>query len=139
MDTSVHEIYGIAKQQMAAVLLHAAAFDNNISKVALIAPYSSYRSIVLNLRYKPAFLHSTVPGSISIYDLPDLAAALAPKKLLLTGITDGNGNNSNTADIDNDLSIIKAAYRRHSQELLQIIPPSSFEQLTGHLINWLGK
>lgn len=138
-DTSVHEIYGIAQQQMAPVLLHAAAFDNNISKVALIAPYSSYRSIALNPYYKPAFLHSTVPGSIGVYDLPDLAAALAPKKLLLTGITDGNGNNSNTVDIDKDLSIIKAAYRRHSQELLQIIPPSSFEQLTGHLINWLGK
>jgi hypothetical protein len=128
LKKNYNEIYGLAKKQMAPVLLHAAAFDNNISKIALIEPYSSYRSIVMSPRYKPEFLHSTVAGAIGIYDLPDLAAGLAPKPLLLAGVTDGDGG----TDIDQDLSIIKTAYHNKAQ----IIP---IEHLTSQLTIWLEK
>ena len=121
-DSNVKEIYGIAKKQMAPVLLHAAAFNKDIHKIALVEPYSSYRSIAMNFQYNPDFLHSTVAGSVGVYDLPDLAASLAPKELLLIGVTDGNGNNNNTTEIDKDLSVIKAAYQRSAQDKLQIVP-----------------
>src|SRR5690606_3059413 len=40
-DSAV-EIYGLAKGEMAPVLLHAAAFDRTIENVALLRPYISY-------------------------------------------------------------------------------------------------
>jgi hypothetical protein len=135
----IHEIYGLAKEQMAPVLLHAASFDNNIKKIALLSPYSSWRSIGCNLKYEPAFIQTTVAGAIGVYDLPDLAASLAPKKLLLAGVTDGNGNSNNTTDIEKDLGVIKAAYSGRLQQQLQILPATSIEQLTSQLKSWLEK
>ncbi|RZS75041.1 alpha/beta hydrolase family protein [Pseudobacter ginsenosidimutans] len=132
------EIYGLAKKQMAPVMLHAAAFDNSIQKLALLGPYISWRSIVCNERYDPAFLYSTVPGAIGVYDLPDLAASLAGKKLLLAGITDGKGH-TDPIDIEKDLSVIRAAYKGETQHNLQILPFTSFEQMNGQLSNWLEK
>jgi len=134
----VKEIYGLAKKQMAPVLLHAAAFDKDISKVALIQPYSSYRVIVMDNDYEADFLHSTVAGSIGVYDLPDLEASLAPKALLIAGVTDANGNISNDADIVNDLSVVKAAYQRSAPNKLQIVSEGTISQLADKLKKWIG-
>jgi hypothetical protein len=84
-------------------------------------------------------MQTTVAGAIGVYDLPDLAASLAPKKLLLAGVTDGNGNSNNTTDIEKDLGVIKAAYSGRLQQQLQILPATSFEQLTSQLKSWLEK
>jgi hypothetical protein len=107
----INEVYGFARKEMAPVLLHAAAFDSAITRIALIEPFSSYRSIVMNRYYNPSFLHSTVPGALKAYDLPDLEACLAPRKLIMAGITDGNGKNTDTENINEDLAIIKIAYQ----------------------------
>ena len=137
-DLHFKEIYGFAKTQMAPVLLHAAAFDNDIEKVALINPYSSYRSIAMNERYNPHFIQSTVAGSIGIYDLPDLAASLAPKKILIVGVTDGNGSPDNSSDINKDLSVIRAAYEfKDAKDELQITPALSSAELNSALKSWL--
>jgi hypothetical protein len=134
----VKEIYGLAKQQLSPVLLHAAAFDKDIIKVALIQPYSSYRAIVMNNGYNPDFLHSSVAGSIGVYDLPDLAASLAPKDLLIAGATDANGNISNDAGIVNDFSVIKASYQRNAPNKLQIVNEGAISQIIDQLKKWMG-
>ncbi len=85
------EIYGVARGEMTPVLIHAAAFDPTIERVALVEPLSSYRSMVMNRFYNSGFIYGTVPGSLRAYDLPDLLASLAPRKLLLAGITDSLG------------------------------------------------
>ncbi len=136
-DSSIKEIYGLAKQQMAPVLLHAAAFHQEISKVALIEPYSSYRSIAMNPAYNPGFLQSTVPGSVGVYDLPDLEASLAPRKLLIAGITDGNGSNSNTTDIEKDMSFVQSVYHRRGPGKLQQVPAGSMDKLHEYFKIWI--
>ncbi|GAA5522623.1 hypothetical protein Asal01_02585 [Fodinibius salicampi] len=106
------EIYGLARQDMSPVLLHAAAFEPSISRVALLEPYSSYRSLIMNRFYDPGLHKSAVAGALKAYDLTDLAAALAPGKLLIAGMTNGAGEmvdiNSKTAG--KDLEVIKTAY-----------------------------
>ena len=109
--SGITEVYGFARKEMAPVLLHAAAFDSAITRIALIEPYSSYRSIVMNRFYDPKFIPGTVPGALKAYDLPDLAASLAPKKLMIAGVTDGYGKNTDTENINKDLAIIKTAYQ----------------------------
>jgi hypothetical protein len=109
--SGISEVYGFARKEMVPVLLHAAAFDSAITRIALIEPYSSYRSIVMNRFYDPKFVHSTVPGALKAYDLPDLAASLAPRKLMIAGVTDGYGKNTDTENINIDIAIIKIAYQ----------------------------
>jgi hypothetical protein len=117
----ISEVYGFARMEMAPVLLHAAAFDSSISRIALINPYSSYRSIVMNHYYDPNFVHSAVPGALKVYDLPDLAASLVPRKLLIAGVIDGSGKNSDAEDIIKDLDIIKIAYQNKKADLQLIL------------------
>jgi len=127
-DRGVDEIYGLAREEMAPVLLHAAAFEPAISRIALIEPYLSYRSIVMNRFYNPDLIPSTVPGALEAYDLPDLAASLAPRKLLIAGVKEGVDNNTTTdsVNIDDDLSVIKAAYqKRDAGGQLEIIEEPS--------------
>lgn len=131
------EIYGIAREEMAPVLLHAAAFEPAISRIALIEPYSSYRSVVMNRFYKYDFINSTVASSIGAYDLPDLAATLVPRKLLIAGITDGQGNTGDSASISADLAIIKAAYNfRNAGKELNIIP-GKYDKPYDHFLEWI--
>lgn len=135
-EYNAEEIYGLARKQMAPILLHAAAFDAGITRVALVEPYSSYRSIVMNKEYEPDFLHSTVPGSIGNYDLPDLAGSLAPRELLVFHTTDGKG--MHTQDIAEDLSVIKAAYQfRKAGEQLRVVPSEASVGLTEAFKKWL--
>lgn len=135
-DNNIQEIYGLAKNEMSPVLLHAAAFNKDITRIALIEPYSSYRSVVMNADYNSHFLHSTVPASIGIYDLPDLAASLAPRALLMAGITDGTGSSTNAKDINEDTLVIKAAYQyRNVENQLQIIPAA--ENYSEAYNNWI--
>jgi Acetyl esterase (deacetylase) len=128
----VQEIYGLAIQQMSPVLLHAAAFDKRISRVALIAPYASYLSMVMNEHYNPHFLHSTVSGSIGVYDLPDLAASLAPRKLMICGMADGSGSSADTQSIAESISVIALGYKQRgaAQQLQIVTGPMDFN-------NWL--
>jgi hypothetical protein len=85
-------VYGMAFREMAPVLLHASVFNPDISGVALLEPFSSYQSVVENRFYRSSFIPATVPGALTAYDLPDLAACIAPRKLLVAGMTDGSGN-----------------------------------------------
>lgn len=137
-EKNIKEIYGVAKREMSPLLLHVAAFDKDIKKIALLEPYSSYCSIVMNPRYDADFLHSTVPGAIGKYDLPDLAASLAPGKLLMVGVTDGNGDHTNTEDINKDISVIRAAYQnKKATDKLQIESVATKEELSKSLKRWL--
>jgi hypothetical protein len=134
----ISEVYGVARKELAPVLLHAAAFDMDISRIALIEPYSSYQSIVMNQFYSPKFVHSIVPGALTAYDLPDLEASLAPRKLLMTGVTDGNSNRTEIGSINKDLDIIKSAYHlRNADKQLNIVSLKPNEKLNDFLMEWI--
>ena len=135
----IKEVYGLAKREMAPVLLHAAAFDKNIVRIALIQPYSSYLSMVMNPHYKSYYLHSAVPGAIGKYDLPDLAGSLAPRKLLLLGPTNGSGKSLQGVDAERneDTRVIYDSYKRNASKL-QLIPGSTLSQISLHLKEWIA-
>jgi len=137
-NNEIIEIYGFARKEMSPVLLHAAAFEADITHIALIEPHSSYQSIVMNRFYDPRFVYSIVPGALTAYDLSDLAATLAPRKLLMVGVTDGTGNNADTASINKDLDIIKNAYHlRNADGLLNIVSPEPDKSSVSQIIEWL--
>lgn len=134
-----NEVFGVARREMAPVLLHAAAFDPAFSRVALIEPFSSYRSVVVNRYYKPFFVSGMVAGALNAYDLPDLAASIAPRPLLITGMTDANGLKPNPGESTLDTRIIEESFRaKNASSSLSIIPEvqaGKFEELFGRWIN----
>ena len=134
---AVTNIYGFAKKEMAPVLLHAASFDSTLSKIALMEPYCSYRSIVMNRFYKSSFIYSTVPGALHSYDLPDLAASLAPRGLFIAGTTDGNGEKSQPESIEKDLSVIRHAYEKRNASPQLLVNSESDEKTFRSLIDWM--
>ncbi len=137
-NSEINEVYGVARKEMAPVLLYAAAFDPSITRIALIEPYSSYFSIVKNRYYNPGFLYSTVPGALRAYDLPDLAASLAPRKLLMAGTTDGNGEKTDPEGISEDLTVIENAYKyRNAAGKLDIVSYEPAEMPFELLKEWI--
>jgi cephalosporin-C deacetylase-like acetyl esterase len=110
------EITGYAREIMAPVMLHASAFFDDIKNIILIEPYSSFFSVVVNRFYNSHFILSTVPGALKEYDLPDLAASLTPRRLIIAGAKDGTGENYDSISISKDLEVIKAAYRNKKAE-----------------------
>ena len=113
-EYSMDEIYGVARRELAPVLLHAGAFDANIDRVALVEPFMSYRSLVMNRFYETGFVHSTVAGALEAYDLPDLAASLAPRRLMISHILDQSGEVNFSEYTLDDISIIKRSYLYHN-------------------------
>ncbi|HKJ69195.1 MAG TPA: alpha/beta hydrolase family protein [bacterium] len=121
-------IGAVARQEMAPVLLHAAAFEPSLTKIALIGPLISYRTLVMDRRYNSYFIHAAVPGALTTYDLPDLAASLAPRKLLMANVTDEDGNLAGNELIETDLQIVKNAYQaQHAGDQLTIRRWQSFD------------
>ncbi|MSU65789.1 MAG: xylan esterase [Opitutus sp.] len=131
------EVYGVARREMTPVLLHAAAFDPGLTRLALLEPLSSYQSMVTNRFYNTAFVYSIVPGALGAYDLPDLAASLAPRKLTIAGMTDAAGNSAD-GRINDEIAIVRAAYRSQRAEgQLKIEALAPNEKPHGILTEWL--
>lgn len=116
------EVLGLAVGDMAPVLLHAAAFDKHITRIALLRPCPSWHSLVSSRIYRPELIQGAVAGATGVYDLPDLAASLAPRKLLIAGEMD-------------DASLIQKIYRQQQAEDKLKTAPA--EQLQASLKWWL--
>jgi hypothetical protein len=110
-ERKLSDVYALARKEMSPVLIHAAAFEPAVAGIALLDPISSYQSVVMNSFYNPKFVFSMVPGALKAYDLPDLEATLAPRKLLIADVTDGSGSTSDNESINRDLDIVRKAYR----------------------------
>jgi cephalosporin-C deacetylase-like acetyl esterase len=63
-------------------LLHAAALSSDFAALRLERPLISYEA-VLRQRVHQRILESVVPGALESYDLPQIAAAFAPKPLTI--------------------------------------------------------
>jgi cephalosporin-C deacetylase-like acetyl esterase len=87
-DVNQDRLSAIGIGELGPVLLHATAFDRSISDVVLVQSPTTYESFVLNRYYRPELVHAVVPGALREYDLPDLAATLAPRGLLLLNAID---------------------------------------------------
>jgi len=114
-DVDAAKISALARGDLFPALAHAAAFDERISRVALFAPLLSYRSLVLNQFYQPHYILSSVAGALTAYDLPDLYALIAPRKLLLVNPKDQNGRDASREQLDQDTEIVESAFEKQRQ------------------------
>ncbi len=137
-DVDHRDISIIAYGEMCPVAIHAAAFEGSISKVALIEPLISYRSIVMSRYYSTSFIHATVAGALTAYDLPDLAGCIAPRQLLMVNVTDQNKEKAGLELIEKDLAITRSAYTAAGAEGSLEIESLESEQVMDEILSsWL--
>lgn len=89
-EVDAGQIYGFGVGSGALTLLHAAVLDERIKRVALDRMLVSYNSAV-NYKLHRDLFESVVPGVLRSYDLPDLAAALAPRAVWIVDAQDPLG------------------------------------------------
>lgn len=124
-DFPQEEIWGVARGEMGPSLLHAAAFDKRIAGAALFGMYRSYQAVTDHERYKPSFVYSMVPGALRAYDLPDLAAAISPRPLILANFVDSNGQPLNPAEMDEASAVARRYYDiSHAAKALKTVVDS---------------
>ena len=109
---------------LGSALLHAAAFDEDIAKVCLIHAPAAWADIVMTRFYQPEFIPAAVSGAINDYDLPDLGAVLAPRKLLLIDPLSASGKAAGKGEGKNYWEFLKDVYSGKSA-------PGNFEMVSG--------
>ena len=137
-DVDEQGISALAVGEMSPALLHAAAFEPAISRIACVEPFVSYRSIVMNEYYQPKFVLSAVPGALRAYDLPDLAACLAPRKVLMINVTDQNGHRAWPHALQQEFAIARSAYSaKQADDRFAIRNWESYESIDTVFSDWI--
>lgn len=81
-------------------VLHATLLNPAIGRLALLNGLATYRSLLEQEQYLPRYVPSVVAGAIATYDLPDLVAALAPRKVWLSGVVNGSGQPMTMSELE---------------------------------------
>lgn len=133
-------IGAIAIRELSPVLLHAAAFEPAINRIALLNPYVSYHSLTAHRYYNLDFIEGAVPSALTAYDLPDLAASLAPRKLLMTNVTDAAGSSEPQDTIEKELEFVVSTYSQSvdNQGFQVVTSESASKVLKNFLIDWIN-
>lgn len=96
-EIDASRIVAIGLGEAAIPLLHAAVVDERISELRLERMLLSYESVVRR-RIHRRFLESVVQGVLRKYDLPELVAALAPRRVFLVDPLLPNGAEARAAE-----------------------------------------
>jgi cephalosporin-C deacetylase-like acetyl esterase len=97
------------------VALHAAVLDARFKEVILEQSLLSW-SAVVHMPLSHNQLASVVPGALQNYDLPDLAAALAPRPLTIRTAVDPVGKPITKATLERAYTVAVIAYRKQGGE-----------------------
>ncbi|MBD3266893.1 prolyl oligopeptidase family serine peptidase [bacterium] len=108
------KIAGASRGDMNAVLLHASVMNPQIKALAMLNPLVSYESIVMNRYYSMEVLYSAPGGVLKGYDLPDLAACLAPNPILMMNPVDQNLESVSQDQINNAYHFTRHIYQNQN-------------------------
>lgn len=116
-------ISGFALDGMCVPLLHAAAFEPSLKSIVLDSSLLSYRTVALNRDYRLGLTRLEGQGTghevdfswgiasvLTQYDLPDLLACIAPRKVVLTGIRNELLQPATPGQVDFELKFPRAVY-----------------------------
>jgi len=121
-DVERAKIYGFGKDAGAIPLLHAAAIDERISKIALEGMLASYQTIIQQRIHRQIF-EQVIPGVLRSYDLPDVIAAIAPRQVWIVNGVNALGQQMRLAELKKQYA---AAASLHVVERRAADPPAAF-------------
>jgi len=100
--------------------LHAAAMEPRIKQLTLLNSLASW-SAVVKTPISHNQLTNVVPGALAVYDLPDLAAAVAPRSLIIHFPTDPTRQEMTLQAALDAYRVARAAYIKAGAEKQLII------------------
>lgn len=114
-------VQAVAFAEECPSLLHAAAYESAISNILLVKAPLSYYNITQTHVYTtdPAF-NWGVSGALTAYDLPDLAACIAPRKLTFAGLQDGEKKDAPVDQVNAQMKFPKSIYAKSAPANLTI-------------------
>jgi dienelactone hydrolase len=95
--------------------LHAAALEPRVMRLTLEGALVSW-SAVVRTPVSNDQLTNVVPAALAVYDLPDLAALVAPRPLTIRKPADPTGKRLNRGAADDAYKLVRAAYGRAEAE-----------------------
>jgi len=134
-DIDARQVAAVSLRGMATPLLHAAAWEQGIGKVALIEPFVSFASVAGHRYYQVSFA-DLVPNAMTAYDLTDLEACLAPRPLLIVNPADHLMKPAPSEVVDREFDVVRKAYalKGVTAVIQQWKRPEEVRDLLG---NWL--
>src|SRR5439155_2015238 len=110
----------VARGITGPIALHATALDPRIQSVRVEHSLVSWMSVAETpLTYNQ--LSSVVPGVLKVYDLPELAATLAPRRLEIVAPQAPAGGPVGLSELEKTYAACRDAYRREGAEQRLII------------------
>ncbi len=106
IDSDVHAV-GVGAA--APAVLHAAAFEPRIKEITLDGMVISWSNVAKSAVTYNQFTN-VVPGALKVYDLPDLAATLAPRPLAIINVVDAAGKPVTQEELEAAYAVTRAAY-----------------------------
>ncbi len=97
-DVERTKIYGFGKDAGAIPLLHAAAMDERIRKIAVEGMLASYQTVIQQRIHRQIF-EQVIPGVLRSYDLPDVVAAIAPRQVWIVNGVNALGQRMKLAEM----------------------------------------
>ena len=108
-DVERTKIYGFGKDAGAIPLLHAAALDERIGKLALEGMLASYQTIIQQRIHRQIF-EQVIPGVLRSYDLPDVIAAIAPRQVWIVNGVNALGQQMKLAELKKQYAATSAIH-----------------------------
>ncbi len=108
-DMNPDHVSALARGEMCIPLLHAAVLEESLWQIALVEPLVSLESVVTS-RFYLLDPGSLIGNILTAYDLPDLAAALAPRKLALVDIFDQFHQPASPDSLNRGLDVVRRSY-----------------------------
>lgn len=129
------EISAIAHSTLTPALLHAAAFEPAFDRIALVEPLLSYASLVEHENYEPEWVPGSVAGALNEYDLADLAATIAPRKMLIVNPQNHMSEAVQPDIFEKEWSFVRDFYPNPSD--FTLVYPEAQEGLSTRIHDWL--
>tara|TARA_Y100001980_G_C14556806_1_gene350615 strand:- start:26862 stop:29000 length:2139 start_codon:yes stop_codon:yes gene_type:complete len=132
------QITAISSGVLGSELLHAETLSHDIQKLCLLEPFVAYADIALSRNYKTTYIHSVVPGAIAEYDIPDLIALGAPRKILVLNPVNASGELATESLIDDYWDFPAQVFRDQGLEENFIVHSGiSDKEIAGMILDWL--
>lgn len=130
------QVSAVAHGPLGAMLLHVAALEPAFTAVALIEPLVSYRELVSTRFYQTRQVAAAVPSALTAYDLPDLAASLSPRRLLILNPADATGGPADSKVVERDVAAIRVGYAGATDNF-DLRQGLASPEAQDALVNWL--
>ena len=120
-DVDAQNLIALARGTLGPALLHAAPFEPGIRGIVLERPLLSYHLVAAH-RFYDYDMSATVAGALTAYDLPDLMACCAPRRLITIDPLDQLGEPAAAPLVASEYAFPREVYRvrNASDDIVQV-------------------